>query len=55
MLLAERDLHGAGERGDVDEDVGVELGDGVGERVGEDQPALGVGVGDLGGAAAVVA
>ena len=36
-------------------DVGVELVDGVRERVGEHQPALGVGVGDLAGAAAVVA
>ena len=54
-LLAERDLHRAGQRRDVDDDVGLELGDGVGEGVGEDQPALGVGVGDLAGAAAVVA
>ena len=36
-------------------DVGLELGDGVRHRVGEHQPALGVGVGDLAGAAAVVA
>ena len=52
--LAEGDLHRAGQGGDVDEDVGVELVDGVGHRVGEHQPPLGVGVGDLGGAAAVV-
>ena len=54
-LLAQRDLHRAGQRGDVDHDVGVELVDGVRERVGQHQPALGVGVGDLGGPAAVVA
>ena len=36
-------------------DVGVELGDGVRQRVGHHQPPLGVGVGDLGGAPAVVA
>ena len=44
----------AGEGGDVDEDVGVELVHGVGQAVGEHEPALGVGVGDLGGAAAVL-
>ena len=53
-VLAERDLDATGEGGDVDQHVGLELVDGVGESVGEDQPALGVGVGDLGGAAAVL-
>ena len=36
-------------------DVGVQLLDGVREGVGQHEPPLGVGVGDLGGAAAVVA
>ena len=40
---AERDDHGAGQGGQVDDPVGAEL-DRVGEGVGEDQPALGVGV-----------
>ena len=53
-LLTQRDLDGAGERGDVDEHGGVELGDGVGQGVGHDQAALGVGVGDLGGPTAPV-
>ena len=51
----ERQRGRPGERGDVDQDVGVEVGDGLGQGVGEHQPALGVGVDDLGGAAAVVA
>ena len=53
-VLAERHLDAAGEGGDVDEDVGIELVHGVGQPVGQHEPALGVGVGDLGGAAAVV-
>ncbi len=53
-VLPEGHLDAAGEGGDVDQDVRVELVDGVGEPVGQDQPALGVGVGDLGRAAAVL-
>ena len=48
--VAERDHAGAGERGDVDHRGGLEAL-GVGERVAQDQPALGVGVEDLDGLA----
>ena len=44
-----------GQGRDVDDDAGLELGHGVGQRVGHHQAPLGVGVGDLGGATAVVA
>ena len=44
---AERDQDRAGERRQVDDPLGAELAHAVGERVGEDQPALGVGVVDL--------
>ena len=43
---AERDDDGAGQRRDVDDPLGA-LARAPGERVGEDQPALGVGVVDL--------
>ena len=49
---AERDELRAGERGDVDDQVGGVLG-GAGERVRQDQAALGVGVEHLDGLAAV--
>ena len=52
--LPERDLDRTGERGDVHQHVGLELGDRVGEAVADHEPALGVGVGDLGRATAVV-
>ena len=52
--LAERDLDRTGERGDVDQDGRVELVDGVGHRVREHQPTLGVGVEHLGRPAAVL-
>jgi hypothetical protein len=42
----ERDRHGAGERGQVDDRLGLEATR-VHERVGQQQSALGVGVGDL--------
>ena len=48
--VAERHDAGAGERRVVDEEVGLERAR-VGERVGEDQAALGVGVDDLDGLA----
>ena len=48
---AERDDDGAGERRDVDDPLGAHVAHAVGERVGEDQPALGVGVVDLDGLA----
>ena len=51
VLLAEPERGGARERGDVDEHVGVEGGVRPGQRVGQDQAALGVGVGDLDGGA----
>ena len=54
MRRPERDLHRPGEGGDVDQRVGADLVHGVGQRVGHHQAPLGVGVGDLGGAAAVV-
>ena len=44
--VAERARDGAGQRRDVD-DVGRAEPLGVGHRVAEDQPALGVGVGDV--------
>ena len=47
--VAEGHLLGAGQGGDVDEDVGAVLR-GAHEGVGEDQPALGVGVEHLDGA-----
>jgi hypothetical protein len=43
---AQRHLHRAGQRGDVDDDARIEAGRRVGQRVGEDEPALGVGVPD---------
>ena len=45
---------GPGQRGHVDQHVGLEVGVGVGQRVGEHQPPLGVGVEHLDGAAAVL-
>jgi hypothetical protein len=47
-VVAQRDHAGAGERGDVDHRGGLEAL-GVGQRVAQDQPALGVGVQDLDG------
>jgi hypothetical protein len=52
--LPERDEHRAGQRGDVDDDVGLQVAVGVGDRVGEHEPALGVGVEHLDGAPAVL-
>ena len=49
-LHAERTHHRAGERGDVDDRVGLGL-DAEGQTVGEHQPAFGIGVEDLGGLA----
>ena len=50
QLRAERDARGAGERRDVDQQIGRLL---VGERqrIGQDEPALGIGVADLDGEA----
>ena len=50
--VAEREHHVAGQGGDVEDHVGLLLG-GPDEGVGEDQPALGVGVQHLDGLAAV--
>ena len=50
----ERDACRAGEGGDVQEDVGVEVQVGVGQGVGEDETALCVGVPDLDGPPAVL-
>ena len=50
--VAERRHAGAGQGGDVDDQVGLRLG-GERQRVGEHQPALGVGVEHLDGRAAV--
>ena len=54
MAAAEALRGRPGQRGDVDQDVGLEVGVGVGQRVGEDEPALGVGVEHLDRAAAVL-
>jgi hypothetical protein len=51
---AQRHRHGAGEGGDVDDDVGLQVAVGVGQPVGEHQPALGIGVQHLDGAPAVL-
>ena len=50
--VAERDDHVAGQGGDVEDHVGLLLGR-ADQRVGQDQPALGVGVEDLDRGAAV--
>ncbi|PWW21145.1 hypothetical protein JD79_00273 [Geodermatophilus normandii] len=47
---AQRDLHRPGQGGDVDQHRGAQAQAGVGQAVGEDHPALGVGVPHLGGA-----